>query len=806
MLQADSTPFIGRTNELAEIARLLSDPACRLLTLAGPGGMGKTQLAQAAARQQILLHADGAFFVPLEAATTPEQMPAAIATALGLRLSAADGMAAEITRCLVGMDVLLVLDNFEHLLEGAEFVSHLLAAASGLKIIVTSREQLNLVEEWVFDLAGLEVPDDDACESPAAFSAVELFTTSARRVQPRFSLEDECASVVRICRLLEGMPLAIELAASWMRLMCADEIAAEIERGLDILETPARNMPAQHRQMRAVFDQSWSMLNAHEQAVFARLSVFAGGFRADAAEAVADATRRDLAQLLDKSWLRRAGDDGRFTIHELARQYGREHLVQVELGAARERHARFYATFLDRQWPELMSSRYKQAYRAIEDELDNIRAAWRWSVEHADADTLHQGLRALWFFFDSGSRFREGELLFAAAADSTREAGPQYEPLLGRLLARQGALYFSLDHFLTAQTLLEESLAVLAKYHLEEDSAFAELELGMTVAFAQHEAAPALHRFRRALDLYRALNNSWGIAYTLYWMSLVQSAEFAATGETTMLALAEAHLHEATQRFRALGHPWGIASVGVVLSAQADLRGDHLTAYEAAKAYTAGFEDIGVIWGVSQGLYSMSGSAFQLGRRDEARQLLLQALRIALKYGLWNHALSQVHSVAQWRLVEGNHEYAFELLGAVDAERVRLGRGHDGWALPLLEQLEAPQAIDLAAAIERGRSRAFEDVIRELIAELNTASNDSPMPAAPSANDVLDEPLTERELEILQLVAAGSSNREIAGELFLSVGTVKTHIHNLTGKLGASNRTEAAAVARRLGLVDSKSE
>ncbi len=807
----DLTPFFGRERERAEIARLIADPNCRLLTLAGPGGMGKTRLAQAAAQERASAHTDGAVFVALEAVTTPDQILPAIAGAIGLRLNSAEDPLEQLQCCLRDMDALFVLDNFEQVLDGAEIVSRLLREGPDLKIVVTSRERLRLVEEWVFDVGGLDVPAEDICENYADFSALQLFTSAARRVQPQFSLDDECTSVVHICRLLDGMPLAIELAASWVRVLTAGEIAAELARGLDILQTPARNMPPQHRQMRAVFDHSWRLLTEREQAVFARLSVFAGGFQAEAAEAVAGATRLDLASLLDKSWLRRAADSSRFTIHELARQYGLERLLAREGtdSVARDQHAAYFARYLDQQWPGLMSADYKAACRAIERELDNVRAAWLHAVGTRDTLSLHRGLRSLWMFFDSGSRFREGEGLFAAAVAEVRHAVPEHEALLGRLLARQGALIFSLDHYPRAEAILRESLTLLERHDLVEDIAFAELELGMTLSFgdqASLDAAIALTD--SAVTRYRALGHDFGIAYALYWLSLLQAnARYIARQPgADVLSIAMANLNEAEAIFKALGHPWGIASVQIMFSAAAALRKDFRLAYEIARSSRDGFDDLGVIWGVSQGLRMMCSAALQLGWDDEARRLILEELRLNLRYGLWNHALGLAQNMARWMMAHGQDERAAELLGATETERIRLGRGRDSWAHPLLDTLDSEPSPRLAAAIERGKARKFEPFLRELLAGFELEAAPPAHPASTQANDTLADPLTQRELEILQLVASGRSNREIARDLFLSVGTVKAHVHNLTGKLGAANRTEAAALGRRLGLLTDHAE
>ena len=799
-LPLEATPFIGRSHELAEISQRLADPDCRLLTLVGPGGMGKTRLAIAGARQQAGRYSDGICFVPLQAVFEPAQVPAAIAGALGLRLNASDDVAAELHHMLAAMNALLVLDNFEQLIDGADLLSRLLSVAPGIQLLVTSRVRLHLIEEWVFDVAGLDVPDDETCEAPASYSAVQLFTSVAHRSMPGFTLDQHCASVVRVCQLLEGMPLAIELAAAWVRILTVPEIEAELQRGLDILETPARNMPPQHRTMRAVFDRSWEMLSPHEQRVFARLSVFAGGFDAAAAQEVADANRLDLAQLLDKSWLRRNAETGRYAIHELARQYGAEHLSAEKAEAARTRHSRYYTRFLEARWPEQQGNAYKEAFQAIEAELENVRAAWLWGVDTLDEDSLIAARGALWFFFDSGSRFREGAHLFSTSVEKVRAAGPDYEPLLGRLLARQGALNYSLDNYRVAEENLLECLAIVRRHGLEDDIAFAELELGMTYLFTEDDSAIGRQHIQSALSTYEALGDRWGTAYAQYFLGLSYLYE---TPASSALDQAEAFIRKSDAGFRALGNQWGLACVASMLSFTAFVREDYQTCWEIAVRCKESFAEIEVIWGVSSILQTMVDCAHALGWDLEMRHCMVEALRIELKYQLFNHALQPARAVAELRLEAGDALGALEILGAIEAQRERLGRSVDPDVLRILDRIDYQAVPARLAAMERGRTRPFEEVLRELIAEIQASLPQQSGAVSPQtgSNSALDEPLTERELEILRLVADGRSNREIASGLYLSVGTVKTHIHNFTGKLGASNRTEAAATARRLGLI-----
>src|SRR5262249_45381113 len=273
------TPLIGRESELAELGALLENPAYRLITIVGPGGIGKTRLALASATDQIDAFAHRVYFVPLAPLRSSEFLVPAIADALGLAFSGREDPRAQLLNYLRGKELLLVLDNFDHLLEGAELLVDILRRATAVSILVTSRERLNLQGEWVFDIAGLQVPAADQIDGVEGYSAVALFLQRAHKVHARFTFgAAEKRAVARICRLVEGMPLGIELAAAWVRALSCAEIAQEIEQSLGFLTTSLRDVPERHRSLLAVFDHSWRLLSADERGVFRKLSVFRGGF------------------------------------------------------------------------------------------------------------------------------------------------------------------------------------------------------------------------------------------------------------------------------------------------------------------------------------------------------------------------------------------------------------------------------------------------------------------------------------------------------------------------------------------------
>src|SRR6266545_3517869 len=321
-----SIPFVGRTKEVADITARLLNPECRLLTVTGLGGSGKTRLALEAANTVAAHFPHGAVFVPLQPLTRSNLLVPTIAQALGVTFYGEGEPQDQLLDYLRDETLLLILDNFEHVLDGAALVTTMLASAAGVTVLATSRQALSLREEWLYPLKGLATPPSVYATSLEDYEAVQLFLSHARRVQPSFDPVNEHESVIRICIMTAGLPLAIELAASWLKGLSTAHIAHEMQRNLDFLSTTTRNVEERHRSMHAVFDQSWNLLSENERLIFARLSVFPGGFAGDAAGQVAQASFSTLAALVEKSLIQREAAD-RFGMHELLRQYGMEKLA-----------------------------------------------------------------------------------------------------------------------------------------------------------------------------------------------------------------------------------------------------------------------------------------------------------------------------------------------------------------------------------------------------------------------------------------------------------------------------------------------
>lgn len=387
-LPAQATPFVGRTAELAALQEFLGHPDVRLINIIGPGGMGKTRLALAAAGAQ-LENADrfdhGVYFVALAGVESADFLAQAIAEAIGFQFSGAGDPQLQLLRFLHPKKMLLVLDNFEHLLAGVSLVEGLIREAPGTQLLVSSREKLNLQSEQLFPISGLAFPQEgEPLTEVVQFSAVQLFLQRARRARPRFRLTEENRdSVADICRMVNGMPLGIVLAAAWLDTLTPAEIAAEIGRDLDFLATEMSDVPARQRSLHAAFNYSWRMLAPEEREIYSQLSVFRGGFSFEAATAVSGASLRDLQALVNKSLLTRsrtAGQEGtRYGIHELLRQFAALELAERSdlQDAARDRHSAYFCALLQEHEPRWHSAEQLDTLATVSQESDNINAAWR---------------------------------------------------------------------------------------------------------------------------------------------------------------------------------------------------------------------------------------------------------------------------------------------------------------------------------------------------------------------------------------------------------------------------------------------
>jgi predicted ATPase/DNA-binding SARP family transcriptional activator len=545
-----STPLLGRQAELETLRSRLARPDCRLVSVVAPGGMGKTLLAVEAAMQMREDFADGVCFVPLAGVVSPDGIASAMVHGLSLTLAPGSDALAGILAHLRTRRMLLLLDNFDELLEGAPLLLEILHGAPEVKLLITSRERLDLSEEWLLPLAGLEVDE----------AAAELFVQRATRVAPDLDPIEEGEAIRDLCRLVEGMPLAIELAASWAGIMTCETIAREVRASLDFLTADVRHLPERHRSMRGVFETSWGLLTPEAQAVLMRLSAFRGGFAAPEAQAVAGATYADLRSLVGQSLLRVDGR-GRFALHELIRQHAAEKLRAAgdAEGTAR-RHFDAYLELAESAEPELFGSEQPKWLTRLEIEWENFGAA----LAHGFGGGREAGavvrlvLALSWFWRRSAFHEARHWLERALQLDGVR---PQHRTAL---LSHAGHVAWMQGRWDVAEAELEESLALWDEQGLgtEHDAARTRCSLAMTRYMqGRFEDAPPL--LEDALAVFRSNGTDWWIAFALAFLgkAAVARQEYGRAREC---------LSEGLAIYRSIGNRWGLG-LFLITAAQLDL-------------------------------------------------------------------------------------------------------------------------------------------------------------------------------------------------------------------------------------------
>jgi predicted ATPase/DNA-binding SARP family transcriptional activator/predicted negative regulator of RcsB-dependent stress response len=765
-LPPSPTPFVGREREMVELEELLADPGCRLLTLVGPGGIGKTRLALQAAAGQIGAFEHGVFYAPLTALDSAEHIVPLVADALGFSFYGNEPPREQLLNYLREKELLLVLDNMEHLLDGGEWLARVLRWAPGVVLLVTSRERLNLHEECVFEVEGLSYPPDESAPEPQGYSAVELFMQSARRVSRRFALtEAETPPVLRICRLVEGMPLGVELAAAWVAVQSCADIAQELERNLDILSTALRNVPERHRSLRAALDHSWNLLTERERAVFRHLSVFRGGFDKAAAEQVAGAALAALAALVDKSLLRRNAA-GRYEMHELLRQFAAEKLVEnpQRHQEVRDRHCTYYAGLLQQRENWLQGGKQLEALEAINIELENVRMAWDWATAYGKTHEIAAALQGLGRFFEIRSRYREGAEVFARAAESLRtyseSAAPDREVVLAQVLAWQGSFSFNLGRYDEAQQRLQKSLEILERHAARPEMAYPYFVMGQVV-FRAGDLSQAERYFRQSLEICQAVGDRYGAAQALDHCGdvAVRTGKFTearafyeqglsirrdiedvwgvsvSLGSLGGLAGRQGNYQEAQARFeesletcRRIKHQRGIAACLHNLSTLAYLRGEYGQAKRLRLETLAICQEIGYRWGVAGAYKSLGDAARHMGELEQARRYLEQSLEIFAEMGDHSSHAFALSSLAGVVAALGDTRAAWSYLQqalatAVEVHMLPLAMDVLGDMAGLLakgKQAEREQALELATFVlaHPASEQQTQDRLAPLQAEL----------------------------------------------------------------------------------------
>lgn len=617
-LPASTTPFVGREAELRNLIDLVASESVRLVTILAAGGMGKTRLALATAKSQVESFEHGVYFIPMVQLREADNIIPTIASVLSVQLPSFSDSTSQVLNYLRDKEMLLVVDNFEHLLDGASIITTLLENAPDIKLIVTSRERLNLRGETVYALGGMTLPTERTHEEILKCSAIQLFLQRAKMTRMTSNVtDDELPFVIKICRLVWGMPLGIELAASLVEMLSLEEIASEIEHSYDILATEMRDMPPRLRSIRAIFDYSWLRLTEAEQDVYMRLAVFRGGFTREAAQDVVGADLRILTKLANKSLLQREPDRGRYIIHELLRQYAEDHLTasgQAEV--THQAHMSYYTNLMSLLDARIKGADQLEALNQIEMDIENFREAWQWAINLSEFEAINKSLEAIYWFCQIRARVPDGEMLFRQARE---QFGLSFDvdahPVQRRLLLRFDA---SGD---TYREQIQQMLVISREHGTPREIAFFLWMLGVN-SYVSGDFDQAITSMEESHSLFQALGDDFYLTETLHSIGICKRYR----GQIEDAKPIEQQLRNLSRRTGnkyALGRALG--SQGLI----AVFENNNVKAIRDLEEAIAIRSALGDTSGVAMSLMSLSQAAFFRGDLSSAKSLAEDSLSLA---------------------------------------------------------------------------------------------------------------------------------------------------------------------------------
>jgi predicted ATPase/DNA-binding CsgD family transcriptional regulator len=816
------TPFIGRDRERAVLRDLLLRDDVRLVTLTGPGGIGKTRLSLEVARDVAAAFADGVVYAPLATVQDADFLPAALAQVFGLPESDALPAVSRLAESLQARQTLLILDNFEHLVgeAAASMVAELLTSGDGLKVLATSRTLLHVSGEHAFIVPPLALPRRAARETSAptmptldelrTYEAIQLFVDRSRAAWPQFSLTAEnAATVAAICARVDGLPLAIELAAARSAVLPPQALLARLEQRLPLLTGGPHDQPHRLRTMHNAIAWSYDLLDEASQALYRRLAVFVGSFSLAGAEAIFDgsADRQhkapataagdslldSLATLLTSSLLQRheqADGETRFGMLETVREFALEQLIKAgEEEAARAAHAAHYLDFIERAELALWSTTNQSLLDRIEDEHDNLRAALSWAIE-ADPLTALRMSNGLAAFWSKRCHWAEGRSWLERALATGAGEGTQHR---AAALGRLGSIEGDLGDFTEAKRHLEASFTLAEQVGELHIAARAQRGLGI-LASNQSEFAEARAFFEQALAEFRNLRDRPGIARCLNDLGLVADRQ---GDQDAAIAFEE----EALPVARAVGDEWQVCIILGNLGGAYYDRGDYARGEALSLEALDLARHLGDTFGIAVNLYNLGNCVFQLGDAPGAIVRYRESLTICNELGDRHLATRILDRLGVALHKTGASRAGARLFGAAAALREAIGdtlfaEEDSNLSVRFQEVREILGEATYDATWESGRSLPIAQATAEALAQADVALlTYKTAPAQAQAG------LTVREVEVLQLLTDGHADKEIAEKLFISTRTASSHVAAIIGKLGVDSRTAAVAAAFRRGLV-----
>lgn len=844
-----TTPLIGRDQDVAELDRLLADPGCRLVTITGPGGVGKTRVALQLAWAVAGREEESVAFVRLAAIRDPHLVLPAIGQSFGLSSDPQGDYEAFLTERFAGERALLVLDNLEQVVSAAPAIDRLLGACPGIRILATSQAALGIPGERRYHLPPLDIPPKEAVspETIVASGAVALFVERARAANPSLPLgQASIEAIAGICRRLDGLPLAIELAAARMNILSPESLLPRLSDRLQVLGGGERQrLPARMHTVRNAVAWSYELLADPARRLMRGLSVFRDGFSLEAVEHVVASWGEGhdaydlLGELVDRSLVRPVAspsDRPRYDMLATIRDFGMEQLrEQGEEDAARRTHARFIAALAEEAGSHLTGSRQQQWFSVLDAELENIRAAAGWALDSGCEVLVLCIGGETWRYLSARNLLTEGRGWLARALE-TKGVGTALQRAKALLAA--GFMAEDQRDLDEARDLLEQARQLAVAIGAQQEEHRSLIGLGTVahdrgeyeIATRYHEQATAIAReipYDRGIaiglanlasvayfqgDLYRATSNWEEGQEILARIGDLTGVAISACNlgavylELEQFERAEHHLQQALRIQRELNSLRDLTRTLINLGEAARHLGDYTLSHDAFAEAVALLQDADDEAAIGVAMHGLAQLALAQDNDAEAAHYLLESIRLLAGFDDPHSMLECAQAVAELASRQGQHEIVIELLTAEvelrEAIQSPRTASMDRYLAPFLAAAhEALGHTSIQRARDCGRELTIEtlprrltNLVREMIGRQRASP--SPVPADVPA----DHPLTARELEILRLLAQGQSTNEVAETLFVSPRTVTTHVANILGKLEVSSRTAAVAWALRNGL------